>query len=82
MYALYWPLETLLSIYKTVIIGHWKTKMFNLLMKTYKYKLQTKKFVMYNTNSYRPVKYENEEWAATDISQRDLDFLFLKKYAI
>lgn len=42
MYALFWPLKTLLSIYKTVIISHWKTKMFHLLMKTYKYKLQIK----------------------------------------
>lgn len=31
---------------------------------------------MYNTNSYRAVKYENEEWAATDINQKDLDFLY------
>ncbi len=30
---------------------------------------------MYNTNSYRPVKYESEEWAAIDISQKYLDFV-------
>ncbi len=30
---------------------------------------------MYNTNSYRPVKYESDEWAAIDISQKYLDFV-------